>query len=222
MQNATSYLWTAPTGASIIGTNTDTMVVIQYPTSFVSGTLSVVSVNACFSNATSSARNLSITKKVPATPGAITSSLTNPCSIVGTASTSTYTIRQVTYATGYTWTLPTGITFVSNLGDTGIVVKFDAGFTTGAITVVAYNNCATSNVRSLTVTAKVPTTPTFINGVANVCIYVGQPTTATFSIDPVSGADSYLWTPAANSSIASGQGTVSVQVSFAAALPVEV
>ncbi|MEO6670653.1 MAG: M36 family metallopeptidase [Ferruginibacter sp.] len=214
--NATSYLWTAPAGAVIIGSNTDTMVVIQYPTSFVSGTLSVVAVNTCFSNATSSARNLTITKKVPSTPGTITPSLANPCPIIGTGSTATYTIRQVTYATGYTWTLPAGITYISNLGDTGIVVRFETGFSTGVVSVVAYNNCATSSARSLTVTAKVPSTPTVINGIANVCIHVGQATTATFSISPVSGAGSYLWTAPANSAIVSGQGTVSVEVSFAA------
>ncbi len=215
--NATSYFWTAPSGASIVGSNTDTAVVIHYPTSFVSGTLSVYSVNACFGNSTSSARNLSINRKVPSTPGAITPSLSNPCAIVGTGSTSTYTIRQVTYATGYTWTLPTGITFVSNLGDTGVVVKFENGFTSGSISVVAFNNCATSAARSLTVTAKVPSTPTAISGVTNVCIYIGQPTTATYSITAVTGATSYLWTAPANASIVSGQGTTSVEVSFLAA-----
>ncbi len=214
--NATSYLWTAPSGATIIGSNTDTVVVIQYPTSFVSGTLSVVSVNACFSNATSTARNLSITKRVPSTPGTITASLSNPCEIVATGATATYTIRQVTYATGYTWTLPTGMTFMSNLGDTGVVVRFESGYTTGAISVVAYNNCATSAARSLTVTAKIPSTPAVINGVTNVCTYIGQPTTATYSIVAVAGATSYLWTPPANSIIVSGQGTISIQLSFAA------
>ncbi|MFT3909182.1 MAG: M36 family metallopeptidase [Ferruginibacter sp.] len=214
--NATSYIWTAPSGANIIGSNTDTIVVIQYPISFVSGTLSVVSVNACFANATSSARTLAITRKVPSTPGTITSSLTNPCSIVGTATTSTYTIRKVTNATGYTWTLPTGITFISNFGDTGVIVKFENGFTTGVISVVAYNNCATSAARTLTVTATAPSAPSAISGPANVCSFIGQPTNATFSITAVTNATSYLWTAPANATIVSGQGTTSVQVSFAA------
>ncbi len=215
--NATSYIWTAPSGASVIGSSTDTIVVIQYPTSFVSGTLSVVSVNACFANATSSARTLAITRKLPSTPGTITSSLTNPCSIVGTATTSTYTIRKVTNATGYTWTLPTGITFMSNFGDTGVVVKFENGFTTGSISVVAYNNCATSAARTLTVTATAPSAPAAISGPTNVCSFIGQPTNATFSITAVANSTSYLWTAPANATIVSGQGTISVQVSFAAA-----
>jgi hypothetical protein len=33
--NATSYIWTAPAGASIIGSNTDTMVTVQYNSGFV-------------------------------------------------------------------------------------------------------------------------------------------------------------------------------------------
>lgn len=212
--NATSYLWTAPAGATIIGSNTDTAVVIQYPTSFVSGTLSVVSVNACFANATSAARSLSITRKVPSTPGTITSTLSNPCTIVGTGGTVTYTIRQVTYATGYTWTLPAGMNFVSNYGDTGVVVTLNAGFTTGVISVVAYNNCATSTARSLTITAKAPSAPAAISGLTNVCAFIGQPTTSTYFIAPVAGATSYLWTAPANSTIVSGQGTETVELSF--------
>jgi hypothetical protein len=35
--NATSYIWTAPAGASIIGSNTDTMVTVQYSSGFCSG-----------------------------------------------------------------------------------------------------------------------------------------------------------------------------------------
>ncbi|MBS1744054.1 MAG: M36 family metallopeptidase [Bacteroidetes bacterium] len=213
--NATSYIWTAPAGATIIGSNTDTSVVIQYPTSFVSGTLSVQSVNACFGNATSSARTLNITRKIPSTPGAITASLSNPCPIVGTAQTASYSIRQVANATGYTWTLSAGITFVSNLGDTAVIVQFDNGFTTGTVSVVAYNNCVTSAARTLAVTAKAPSTPGAISGVTNVCAFVGQATSSTYTIAAVSGAGSYLWTVPANATIVSGQGTTTIQVSFA-------
>ncbi|MBC7535239.1 MAG: M36 family metallopeptidase [Ferruginibacter sp.] len=214
--NATSYLWTTPSGATIIGNNTDTSVVVSYGASFVSGNLSVISVNSCFGNAASTARSLAIVRKLPSTPGTITPSLSNPCSIVGTGSTSTYTIRQVANATSYNWTLSGGITLIANPGDTGIVVRFEPGFASGTVSVVASNNCATSTGRALAVTAKIPATPGTITGITNVCSFVGQATSATFSISSVPEAGSYLWTAPANATIVSGQGTTSVQVNFAA------
>ncbi len=213
--NATSYLWTAPAGATIIGSNTDTMVVVQYGASFVSGNLSVVSVNSCFNNSTSTARNLAITKRVPGTPGTITSSLSNVCPVVGNGGTVTYSINKVTYATSYNWSVSAGIHLISVLGDTSIVVSFNSGFATGTVAVVAINNCATSSQRSLTVKATVPSTPAVINGQANVCSFIGQPTTANYSIAGISGASSYSWTAPANSNIVSGQGTNSIDISFA-------
>ena len=214
--NATSYLWATPSGATIIGNNTDTSVVVSYDASFVSGNLSVISINSCFGNAVSTARNLAVTRKIPSTPGAITPSLSNPCSIVGTAATATYTIKQVASATGYNWTLSGSITLVANLGDTGIVVKFEPGFISGTVSVAASNNCATSAARTLSVIAKLPAIPGIITGIANVCSFVGQAISTAFSINPVPGVGSYLWMAPSNATIVSGQGTTSVQVSFAA------
>ncbi len=213
--NATSYIWSVPAGASIIGSNTDTTITVQYNSLFVSGNISVQSVNACFNNAISTARLLAIRKNVPATPGGITASSVNPCSIVGTGGTVNYTIRKIAFATSYNWTVTAGMNIVSNLGDTGIVVSFNTGFTTGTVAVSALNNCATSAIRSLAVKATVPGVPISISGPLNICSYIGQPTTATYTIAAVAGAASYLWTTPANSTIVSGQGTTSVEVSFA-------
>jgi uncharacterized repeat protein (TIGR01451 family) len=212
--NATSYIWTAPAGASIIGSNTDTAVLIQYPVGFVSGTLSVQSVNACFGNAVSSVRNVSITRRVPGTPSAIVASNSNPCSILGTNNTIIYTTRSVTYASGYAWTLGAGMMLVGSQGDTGIVVRFDAGFTSGTISVVATNACWTSNARSLTVTASKPAVPVAISGPTAVCDLVGVSATATYSIAEVNGATGYVWTVPANATIVNGQGTASISVQY--------
>ncbi len=213
--NATSYIWTAPAGATIIGSNTDTIVEVQYSNAFVSGNLSVQSVNACFNNAVSSIRNLAITKRIPGTPGSIAASSSNACAFVGNGNTITYTIRKVTYATNYDWTVTAGMNIISNFGDTGIVVSFNAGFSTGTVSVAARNNCATSALRSLTVRSTSPSAPGAISGPANVCSFIGQPVNAVYSIIPVNGASSYLWTVPANSTIVAGQGTASVEISFA-------
>jgi len=214
VSSATSYLWTAPAGASIIGSNTDTVVTISYPSNFVSGTLSVVAVNACFNNTASNARNVTIRRYAPGTPGAISATVPNPCAIIGTGQTATYTIRPVTYATAYSWTLSNGITLVSQYGDTGVIVRFEPGFSSGTISVQASNACSISNARTINITAQKPTTPVAITGPTSVCELVGQPVTATYSISPVSGADTYLWSVPANASIVSGQGSTSIAVSY--------
>jgi extracellular elastinolytic metalloproteinase len=212
--NATSYIWTAPAGANIIGSNSDTTVIVQYTASFVSGNLSVAAVNSCFGNATSATRNLAITKKVPSAPGAINSSLTNVCPVTGTGSTVSYSINKVNYATSYSWSVSAGMNIISIVSDTTVFVSFNSGFTTGTIGVVANNNCSSSSQRVLTVKATLPTTPSAIIGSSNVCSFVGQLTPATYSVSPVSGAASYLWTAPANSTITAGQGTASIELSF--------
>ncbi len=214
VRNATSYIWTAPAGATIIGSNTDTAVDIQYPSTFVSGVLSVKSVNACFNNSVSTARNLAIIKNVAAIPGTITASLVNLCTVVGTQNTVTYTIRKVNYASGYNWILSPGINLVSSYGDTGVVVRFDQSFVSGTIGVQAYNVCSVSATRSLSVVAVKPAVPGVISGLTNVCSLVGQNTTTTYSIAPVADAVSYNWIVPANITIVSGQGTTSLEVSY--------
>lgn len=216
--NATSYVWTAPNGATIIGSNTDTVVTIFYPNTFVSGTLSVVSVNACFGNATSSPRNISISRKIPTTPGNFTSFIANPCALVGSLSTADFAIRPVLNATGYDWTLSPGITLVEyHPGDTGVTVRFNAGFTTGSVSVKATNACWSSAAKTYNISTTIPSTPGSINGLTAVCAFAGTSNAVTYSINPVSGAASYQWTLPANASIVSGQGTTSVDVLFTSA-----
>ena len=213
--NATSYVWTAPGGATIIGSNTDTIVQVQFSTSFVSGNLSVYAVNACFNNATSSTRNFAVRKLVPSIPGTITASLSNPCSVLGTTNPIIYSIRKVANATSYNWSVTSGMNMVINPGDTSIRVTFNSGFTTGNVRVTATNNCSTSAARSLTVKSTAPSAPALINGLTNVCSFIGQSTTSIYSITPVNGALSYLWTAPSNAAIVAGQGTTAVELSFA-------
>jgi hypothetical protein len=58
-----------------------------------------------------------------------------------------------------------------------------------------------------------PAAPGSITGSTNFC----ENSTSTFSINPVAGATSYTWTVPAGSTINSGQGTTSINVTFASA-----
>ncbi|MBX2939271.1 MAG: immunoglobulin domain-containing protein [Ferruginibacter sp.] len=155
--------------------------------------------------------------EIPPTPGAITGPL-DVCPHVNTGIPVTYSIDPVVGATSYTWTVPVGATIVSGQGTTSIEVLIDDNFAlTNSKFRVASNNdfpCSSPNA-VLEVLKNVPGIPLAISGPTNVCEYVGQPTTATYSIAPVANAVSYTWTVAnSNMVIVSGQGSTSIEVSY--------
>ncbi len=138
----------------------------------------------------------------PAMPGSI-SGLTDVCAQIGSSTVSapvTYTIRRVTNASSYQWTLPIGVTLVSGQGDTSITVTFSSSFSSGNLTVRAANRCGLlSGSRILTVTKQTAATPAAIQreflpvsipAITDVCNVLS----ATYRIRKVTNATSYNWT----------------------------
>lgn len=155
-------------------------------------------------------------RPVLATPGTITGPL-DVCPLIGSPTPSIYSIAAVSGATTYIWSVPPGATIVSGQGSTSLGVTFDNSyaFTNQFFRVDAESPTAcTSGVSSLEVLKVLPGIPTVINGPTDACPFIGQPTNAVYSIDPVVGATSYTWTVSANMTLVSGQGSLSVEVSF--------
>lgn len=205
VNNATSYNWLIATGASInahpggAGTENDTMVMVSFSSSYSSGYISVVAVNGCGKSIT---RTLTIQKKIPVTPAAITGP-SNVCSYMVSATNpagtpAVYRIRKAAYATSYAWSVPAGALIEEHpagegINDTVIKVKFLGSFISGSIRVVASANCGNSGTRSLQVSRGVaPATPGAISGMTNVCL-MGDPAIATYSIPKVNNATRYYW-----------------------------
>ncbi|MFT3912001.1 MAG: GDSL-type esterase/lipase family protein [Ferruginibacter sp.] len=199
VSNASSYIWNVPAGATITshpggaGVN-DTIITVSFDNSFVSATNISVQSAGCVPSA---ARTLSVLKNgAPATPGSITG-LTNPCGIVGTATTATYTIPKVANATSYNWVLPSGANAThpagSGANDTVISVTYIASFATGTISVSATNGCGTGAARALVIKTLVPVTKPTITGPTDPCPWIGTPG-ATYTIKPIANATSYTWT----------------------------
>ena len=122
----------------------------------------------------------------------------------------TYSILPVAGATGYSWSLPSGVTGSSNT--TSIVVSFGTTFSGGNICASATNDCGASMPACLGISqiAAAPARPSVINGLATVC----KNTIQTYSVPSVANATIYNWTVPANSSIVGGAGTNSIQLSF--------
>lgn len=121
---------------------------------------------------------------LPSQPGVISGNIT-----VAPGSSQTYSIAAVSGATSYTWTLPSGWSGTSSSTSINVTV----GNVGGSITVSATNGCGTGPSSSLVVsvnTCTLPAQPGAISGSTTVATGTNQ----TYSIAPVSGATSYVWT----------------------------
>ncbi|MBB6609733.1 DUF3494 domain-containing protein [Pontibacter sp. Tf4] len=201
VSNASSYTWTVPAGWVILsgqGTNTITV----KPTA-QAGDITVKALNDC---GESTAQKLVVTpvENPPLAPGAIKGADAVCVSSAGNV----YSIDAVPNAKGYTWTVPAGWTIVSGQNTPTITVA--AGTTGGKITVVALNDCGSngSSSKDIQITDAVPAAPTAIKGTPYGC----STQTATYTIDPVSGAIGYTWTVPAGWTIISGQNTTTITV----------
>ena len=204
ISGATSYVWTLPTGAT--GSSTTNTITLSFSSTYNTGNLCVRAVNACGTSA-SYCRSVAAYVTNPTTPGGISGPSVNVCA----GTTQTYSIAAVSNATSYNWTAPAGATIASGQGTTTVTVSFSATFgTSGVLSVQSVNCFGSSTNRTLTI-YKIPGTPATISGQStSVC----PGSTKTYTIASVTGATSYVWTAPANATIASGQGTTTVTVSF--------
>jgi len=126
-----------------------------------------------YPNTTSTAKLLSLTAIAPATPGAITASTANVCSVVGTSTNVTYSVASVTnaYANSYTWTVPTGASIIGSATGNSISVSYSSDYVAaGAVTVSSSNGVGTSAAKSLAITRLLPVAPATVTGqIAGVC-----------------------------------------------------
>ncbi len=141
----------------------------------------------------------------PSAPTVITGN-TNPCS---NGLNITYQVGLVLGATSYTWTAPFGATIIAGQGSNSVTVNY--GSTPGNIGVTANNSCGSSSVDTLPITLSTgPPTPGAISGNDSVDINAAG---VVYSIQPVSGADSYNWTVPVGATITANTGT-SITVTF--------
>ncbi len=203
IQYATSYTWTVPNGATIVsgsGTNTIT---VDYSMSATSGSVTVAGVNSC---ATGTSSNLAVTVHplpVPTISGPVT-----PC-----MSSGNFTYFTETGMNNYSWTVSSGGTIVSGSGTSSVVVQWTAA---GPQTLsVNYSNsggclAATPTVYNVTV-SEMPGAAGPISGDSELCAgTAGVP----YTVDPISGANAYIWTLPAGATVATGSGTNSITVDF--------
>ena len=193
--NASSYTWTLPANVSLISGQGTTSIVVTFGAGFSTAALKVKAVSNCF---VSPDRSLNITTTTSAIPGTITGP-TNACPLINTADVATYTIRKVSNALSYIWSVPGGATITSHpggagLNDTIITVSYDNNFVSGTPISVQSAGCVPSAAKTLTIlrTASI-STPASISGITNPCSITGTANTANYTIPKVTGATFYNW-----------------------------
>lgn len=206
---ATSYIWTAQAGTTVV-TNNGTSADISFASGFTTSAITVRAVNGC---GTSTVRSLTVSKVNPSTPGLI-SGPTNVCANMAPGGTpATYSVVPVPGATTYTWTVSNGISFTGQ-GTSSISFTYPSTFVSGSISVTAGNGCGTSGARTLAVTRLTPATPGIID-VIETSPCPNRVYTYTIASMP-SNATSVQWTVPAGATGFTGQGTTSITVTYPA------
>ncbi|MFD2516525.1 Ig-like domain-containing protein [Salinimicrobium flavum] len=121
--NADGYTWIIPADWSITSGSGTASVTVTAGTS--NADIKVEATNTCGTSAQSQALNVQVTSGVPATPGAITTSLPSTA-ICPPVNNQTFSITPVDGATGYNWTLPTGWEITSGENTSTITVNITA------------------------------------------------------------------------------------------------
>lgn len=139
VSQATSYLWSVPSGASIVGGQGTTSVSVSFGSAYGADSIRVSAVNTCGS----SMAKAKYVKGRPAIPTAITGTV-NVCA--GQTGLN-YSIAPVYGATTYTWTKPTGATITNGQGTTQLTMTM--GSASGTLKVKSVNSCGSSSNKTL-------------------------------------------------------------------------
>jgi len=180
--NATSYIWSLPTGAT--GISSTNSITVNYGASAISGIITVKGNNTCGDGVSSF---LTITvNPLPLAAGIISGSTT----VCQGENNITYTVPSITNATSYIWSLPTGSS--GNSSSNLIMVNYGISAVSGNITVKGNNACGEGFPSNILIHVNpLPDTAKIISGLTSVC--QGQ-NNVLYTIAAITNASTYTWT----------------------------
>jgi hypothetical protein len=134
--NATAYVWTLPTGATI-GTGSGTnSITVNYGANAASGNINVYGTNLCGAGGPSPDFPVTV-GLLPAAAGTIS----GPATACTPATGLVYSVPDIANASGYVWTTPLGVVITAGSNTNSITVDFPAGTTSGSFSVIGTNTC---------------------------------------------------------------------------------
>ena len=200
---ATSYIWTVPMGASIVGGAGTNSITVNYSSSASSGNVTVAGSNTC---TTGTQSTLAVTVNAIPVP-----TITGPAEACVGAANVTYTTEPG--MSNYTWTI-TGGTIVSGASTNSVEVQWTvAGLQTLTVNYTNPGGCQASAPTQYSVTVSIiPADAGPITGENSLCAGTqGVP----YSVELINGATTYVWTVPTGATIMTGSGTSAITVDFA-------
>ena len=206
--NAIGYVWTVPSGATIVSGNNTNSITVNFSSTATSGSFTVYGTNDC-GNGTISPPYAVTVNPLPGAAGTITGLATVCQGQNGVV----YSVATIANATSYVWTVPSGTTIVSGNNTNSITVNFSSTAASGNFTVYGTNGCGNGTVSPpyVVVVNPLPGAAGNITGPATVC--QGQ-NGVVYSVATIANATGYVWTVPSGATIASGNNTNSITVNF--------
>jgi hypothetical protein len=201
--NATSYIWTVPIGAAIVGGTGTASITVDFSAGASSGNVTVAGTNSCTTGAGSTLAVTVNTLPVPTISG--------PSEACAGSANVTYTTEAG--MSNYAWTISAGGTIVSGAGTNSIQVQWNsAGAETLTVNYTNAGGCQAQNPTLFDVTVSVLPDPAGpITGDTLLCAGTqGVP----YSVETIAGASTYVWILPAGATIVSGTGSNSIVVDY--------
>lgn len=200
--NATTYVWSLPSGAT--GSSSTNSITVNYGASAVSGNITVKGNNSCGDGGGSTlAINVN---SLPANAGII-SGATTVCQGQNSVN---YSVPTISNATSYVWTLPAGATGTSSTNS--ITVNYSTTAASGNITVKGNSSCGDGGVSNLPIIVNpLPAAAGTISGAITVC---KNQNSVSYNVAPIANATSYVWS--LPSGVTGSSTTNTITVNFGA------
>ncbi|MEI2748124.1 MAG: hypothetical protein V9E88_05130 [Ferruginibacter sp.] len=158
-------------------------------------TVTVTGANGCTSTA-----DITVTQDVTPPPAGITNN------------TGTTVLTCVVTSISVTATGGSSYAWDNGLGNSASATITAPG--TYTVTVTGANGCTDNASIVVTQNLVLPGTPAPVQGISNVCPYIGTPTQLTYSVPQDPNVSSYSWIVPPTVTIVSGQGTNSINVTI--------
>ncbi len=196
--SGTTYLWTASNGGIINGLNNQITATAAAPGDYSLLVCRTIGGATCCDSASVT---VSASNALPNTPGIMGNNL------ICLGASQQYSVLPVPNASGYTWTVPSGVQIISGQGSASIVIQWNSNMS-GDICVTADNICGSSPANCFSVQVNNVPSPPILSGIPQVC----KDSIATYIVDTTfAGVSSFNW-QVLGGTILSGNGTDTIQV----------
>jgi len=197
--NATSYIWTIPTGTK--GNSSTNSITVDFDSTAVSSNITVKGISSCGDGINST---LAITvNPIPFSAGVISGAT----SVVQGQTSVTYTVPIIANSTSYIWTLPNG--FIGSSSTNSITVDISNSAQSGNISVKGHNSNGDGKISSLPLSVEIPIITPSVNS-----ILVSATPSSSSSINIISNT---TWITSSNQSwltvsqsTSSGNGSITI------------